>query len=97
MDNLLAVGRCCSTEFHANGAIRIIGPAMSTGQAAGLAASMALDAKTSPREIDGKIVRKRLIDEGVALDKAPGGYWNEVREQDGPIVVTTSDAAKIAR
>lgn len=70
---------------------------MSTGQADGLAASMALDAKTSPREIDGKIVRKRLIDEGVALDKAPGGYWNEVREQDGPIVVTTSDAAKIAK
>lgn len=31
VDNLLAAGRCSSTEFHANGAIRIIGPAMSTG------------------------------------------------------------------
>lgn len=95
VNNLLAVGRCCSTEFHANGAIRIIGPAMSTGQAAGLAASMALDENVSPREIDGKTVRKRLIDEGVALDKAPGGYWEDIRENDGRIVVTPSDAAKI--
>ena len=96
VDNLLAVGRCCSTEFHANGAIRIIGPAMSTGQAAGLAAAMSLDTKTRPRDIDGKIVRKRLIAEGVALDKAPGGYWKEVREQEGHIIVTPLDAAKVA-
>lgn len=95
VDNLLAVGRCCSTEFHANGAIRIIGPAMSTGQAAGLAAAMALDEKKRPRDIDGKSVRKQLIDEGVALDRAPGGYWKEIREQQGRIVVTPSDAAKI--
>lgn len=95
VDNLLAVGRCCSTEFHANGAIRIIGPAMSTGQAAGLAAAMALETGTRPRDIDGKLVRKRLIEEGVALDKAPGGYWKEVREQDGRIIITPSDAAKI--
>lgn len=95
VDNLLAVGRCCSTEFHANGAIRIIGPAMSTGQAAGLAAAMALDDKIRPRDIDGKLVRQHLISEGVALDKAPDGYWKEVREQEGRIVVTPSDAAKI--
>lgn len=97
VDNLLAVGRCCSTEFHANGAIRTIGPAMSTGQAAGMAAAMALDSGVRPRELDGKLVRKRLIDAGVALDKAPGGYWKEVREQPGDIVVTPSDAAKVAR
>lgn len=95
VDNLLAVGRCCSTEFHANGAIRIIGPAMSTGQAAGLAAAMSLESGKRPRDIDGKLVRKRLIEEGVALDKAPGGYWKEVREQQGRIVVTPLDAAKV--
>ncbi len=95
VDNLFAVGRCCSAEFHANGAIRIIGPAMSTGQAAGLAAAMAIDMKVRPRDIDGTLVRKRLIEEGVPLDKAPGGYWKEVREQTGKTVVTPSDAAKI--
>lgn len=95
VDNLLAAGRCSSTEFHANGAIRIIGPAMSTGQAAGLAATMALDSGMRPRDLDGTLVRKRLIDEGVALDKAPGGYWQEVRQHEGRIVVTPLDAAKI--
>lgn len=66
-----------------------------TGQAAGLAAAMAIDDKVRPRDIDGKLVRKRLIEEGVALDKAPGGYWKELMEESGRIVVTPSDAAKI--
>lgn len=42
VDNLLTAGRCCSAEFHANGAMRIIGPAMGTGHAAGVAASVAI-------------------------------------------------------
>lgn len=81
VDNLLCVGRCCSAEFHANGAMRIIGPAMGTGHAAGIAAHMSLSAGVRPRDIDGRDVRKILIEEeGVELDKPCGGYWAELAE-----------------
>ncbi len=95
VDNLLTVGRCCSTEFHANGAIRTIAPAMSTGQAGGLAASMAIEKGVRPRDIDGREVRKALIAEGIPLDKAPLGYWRKLRESDERFVISRSDAVKM--
>lgn len=88
VDNLLTTGRCCSAEFHANGAMRIIGPAMGTGQAAGVASDVALKNKLTPREIDGRLIRKLLIEEeGVELDNLPDGYWTELREREGDLVV----------
>lgn len=82
VDNLLTVGRCCSAEFHANGAMRIIGPAMGTGHAAGVAAALALTERVRPRDIDGRNLRKVLIEqEGVALDKPCGGWWAEIAEK----------------
>ena len=88
VDNLLVTGRCCSAEFHANGAMRIIGPAMSTGQAAGVAADYALKKNIIPRDIDGRDIRKILIEEdGVELDKPPGGYWEDMRNREGEFVV----------
>ena len=92
VDNLLAVGRCCSAEFHANGSMRIIGPAFGTGQAAGAAAFMAVSKKLMPRELDGKLVRKFLIEEEkVELDKAPDGWWAQLREQKGEVVIDEGD------
>ncbi len=92
IDNLLAVGRCCSAEFHANGAMRIIGPAMGTGQAAGAAAYMAVTQNVPPRELDGKLVRKFLIEEeGVELDKLPDGWWAQLRKKKGTCVVGSGD------
>jgi hypothetical protein len=82
VNNLLTVGRCCSAEFHANGAMRIIGPAMGTGHAAGIASFVALKESKRPRDIDGRYIRKILIDEeGVALDRPCGGYWAELAEK----------------
>lgn len=96
VDNLLCVGRCCSAEFHANGAMRIIGPAMGTGHAAGVAASMALAAGVRPRDLDGKEVRRVLIEEEkVELDKPCGGYWAELRAQEGELFVNHGDAISI--
>ena len=75
MDNLLAAGRCSSTEFHANGAIRIIGPAMSTGQAAGLAAALLYSVsckKDNPTEKEKEEEKKevtRIAVESIRLDK----------------------------
>ena len=91
VDNLLCAGRCCSAEFHANGAMRIIGPAMSTGQAAGVAADIAVREGVRPRDIDGRRVRALLIEEGVELDQPCDGYWKEQREKEGKPVVGFGD------
>ena len=95
VDNLLAAGRCCSSEFHANGAMRIIGPAMGTGHAAGLAASIAVSEKIRPRDISGVRIREMLIAEGVALDKPCDGYWEALRKTEGELVVTKGDFVAI--
>ncbi|MCQ2406723.1 MAG: FAD-dependent oxidoreductase [Oscillospiraceae bacterium] len=95
VDNLLAAGRCCSSEFHANGAMRIIGPAMGTGHAAGLAAALAVEEKLRPRDIPGTRVRELLIAEGVQLDKPCDGYWAEMAAMEGELVVTKGDFAAI--
>ena len=92
IDNLLAAGRCCSAEFHANGAMRIIGPAMGTGHAAGLAASVAVNKKVLPRDIRGEDIRALLLDEGVDLDKPCSGYWAELRGMDADISIGKADA-----
>lgn len=97
VDNLFVVGRCCSAEFHANGAMRIIGPAMGTGQAAAVAADYALKKKVVPRDIDGRDIRKAMIEEeGVELDKLPGGYWEQLRNREGELTVGFGDIAFFA-
>lgn len=97
VDNLLCVGRCCSSEFHANGAMRIIGPAMGTGHAAAVAAFMALEQGVAPRELDGKEVRRVLIEEeGVPLDQPCSGHWAKLREAKGEIFIAkNADCAAI--
>lgn len=92
IDNLLCAGRCCSAEFHANGAMRIIGPAMGTGHAAGLAADIAIREKVRPRDIDGCRIRKLLIEEGVDLNQPCDGYWKELRDMDCDLVINGGDA-----
>lgn len=81
VDNLLIAGRCLSAEFHAQAAVRVIGVCMMTGQAAGTAAAYAVGNNVIPRDIDGKVIRRILIDDGVELNKAPDGYWDELRER----------------
>lgn len=80
VDNLLVAGRCVSTQFHAMAAVRIITICMSTGQAAGIAADLCLKNGIRPRDLDGRLVRQALIDDGVPLDKAPDGYWAYLAE-----------------
>jgi hypothetical protein len=93
---LMAVGRCCSAEYHALGSVRVIGPSMGMGQAAGLGASLVIDQKLDAiRELDGKLVRQAMIDNGVALDKLPGGYWKLQRKSEGDLVVSAADMIEI--
>lgn len=69
IENLLTAGRCISTEFYAAWAVRVIASCMATGQAAGTAAAICVKNNITPRKLDGKTLRKRLIEQGVPLDK----------------------------
>ena len=80
IDNLLAVGRCYSADFHAICATRVIGTSMSMGQAGGTAAAMAIDAGCALRDLDGAALKQQLIKDGCNLHQPPVGYWAQVRE-----------------
>ncbi len=96
ISNLFTVGRCFSADFHASGCIRVIAPSMSMGQAAGIGASMALDKDLKAlKELNGKLVRERMIGLGVPLNEAPGGYWKMLREFPGEPRVGAADSAEM--
>lgn len=60
VDNLLVAGRCLSAGYLAQGSLRIQQTCMATGQAAGTAAALSLQAGTPPRELDPAVVVGRL-------------------------------------
>lgn len=67
VSGLLTAGRCISTDRLANGAIRLMATCSCTGEAAGVAAAMAVALQKSPGSLDGCEVRKRLIKLGCEL------------------------------
>ncbi len=92
IDNLLVAGRCVSAEFNAIAAVRVIAPSMSTGQAAAVAAHLCLEEGITPRMLDGKRVRKAMIEQGIPLDEGPGGHWAAIKKElKGEFVVTPGD------
>jgi len=96
IDNLLVAGRCVSAEFNAIAAVRVIAPAMSTGQAAAIAAVLCLKGGTIPRELDGKLVRNTMIEQGVPLDQPPDGHWATVKKElKGEYVILPGDFAGV--
>ncbi|MFP4176920.1 MAG: FAD-dependent oxidoreductase, partial [Candidatus Brocadiia bacterium] len=60
VDNLLMAGRCISASHLAEASLRIQQTCMATGQAAGTAAALSLDAGITPREMDPQKVVTRL-------------------------------------
>jgi len=64
VDNLLVGGRCISTTHEAQGPIRNIPPCMVTGQAAGVAAALAVKTDTPPRRLEPRDVIEALIKQG---------------------------------
>jgi hypothetical protein len=67
IDNLLVAGRCISADSQANGAIDPIQFCISTGQAAGTAAALALKSGLSPKQVDVKTLQKTLVSQKVNL------------------------------
>ena len=63
--NLLTAGRCISTDEEALGSLRVMPPSLVTGEAAGLAAALAIkQSKNDVHNIDVDFLRKRLREEG---------------------------------
>ena len=60
IDNLVVCGRCISVSREILGPMRVTGPAMLGGQAAGFAASIAHREKISVAEVDGKTIREKM-------------------------------------
>lgn len=66
-DNIIAAGRCASATGYAWDVLRVIPPAILTGQAAGAAVSQAIDTKASITDIDVSVLQKKLESENVMI------------------------------
>jgi len=67
IENLLAAGRCFSSDMFANDALNLIPHCIAMGEAAGTAAALAVKNGVSPRHVDHRILQAQLIDQGVPL------------------------------
>lgn len=60
IDNLLTAGRCISVSHIGLGSVRVMSQCTATGEAAGTAAALSVDAGTLPRHIDIKTLQDSL-------------------------------------
>lgn len=67
MEQLLMAGRCVSADSTAAGAIRVMPPCMAMGQAAGVAAALAVKEGTTVRQVDPQKIRVILKKNGAYL------------------------------
>ena len=89
IDNLLVAGRHYSVTSQAQKISREIPPCMAMGEAAGVAAAMAIDAGVTARNVDVALLQKKLRAQGADPGDQPG------RNADVPAYVaalTTNDA-----
>ena len=67
LDNLLAAGRCISVDHRTHHATKEIPACMVTGQAAGIAAALAVQAGVGPKQVDVEVLRDALRRAGAIL------------------------------
>lgn len=67
VDNLYVAGRCASMTQRGQSAARVTGPCFAMGQAAGVAADLALSAGVACGEVDVGLLQRRLTSDGVYL------------------------------
>lgn len=66
--NTLVAGRCFSATHDAHASVRSMAQTMSMGQAAGVAAALAVRDGVDPREVDAAVLRDRLRELGAVLE-----------------------------
>lgn len=67
VDNLYVVGRCASMTHGGQSAARVTGPCFAMGEAAGVAADLALGARVATGAIDVERLQRRLVELGAFL------------------------------
>ena len=67
IEQMLIAGRCVSADSTAAGAIRVMPPCMGMGQAAGIAAALAVKDGTTVRNVDVQNLREVLKENGACL------------------------------
>jgi len=70
VNNLLVAGRSISVEREVLGPIRVMGPCIGMGQAAGMAASMTTENNMYVKDIVVKHLKKKLIDINCIIDES---------------------------
>ncbi|MBM4162279.1 MAG: FAD-dependent oxidoreductase [Ignavibacteria bacterium] len=66
-ENLLVAGRCLSASFEAQSSVRIQTNCRAMGEAAAVAAAMAIRKGITPRDVDGIELRRELVKRGASL------------------------------
>ncbi len=69
-DNIIVAGRCVSSDRLANSGLRVQASCMAMGQAAGAAAALAAQRKTTPLKVPLKDIRTLLTKHGAIVPKA---------------------------
>lgn len=67
VENILVAGRSISADFIASGAIRAEPNCMSLGEAAGTAAALSANLGIAPRNLDIKLLQRKLTEHGAQL------------------------------
>jgi hypothetical protein len=67
VENLLAAGRCVSSDFQVADTLRLIPVCWVTGQAAGVAAALCIKDKCRPRDVDTAKLQSTLKQQGAYL------------------------------
>lgn len=67
IDSLIVAGRCLSATHLALASVRVMGPAMATGEAAGKAAALSVKHNVQLRDLDVAALQAALREEGVYL------------------------------
>jgi len=68
IDNLLVAGRCIGVERDVSGVMRVMGPCIAMGEAAGIAAALSIQSGCSCRDVDPEALRTEIRSHGGITD-----------------------------
>ena len=69
INNLITVGRCISVEREVLGPVRVMGPCIAMGEAAGIATALALEENKSYNKVNTNTLRGKIVAKGGLVDR----------------------------